>query len=133
MTKILVVDDDEPIRDTLRALLEDNDHIVREVTTGEAALEALEALRETSERYVVLLDLIMPGMDGVAVLRAVLSDRRLSAQHAYLVVTAGGARDVTRAEPLLAELNGRIVTKPFDVDTLLQAINAAALQLSDSA
>jgi CheY-like chemotaxis protein len=126
MARVLVVDDDEPIRDTLRVLLEDYDHIVHEATNGEAALDIL---RSTSDRFVVLLDLIMPGLDGVAVLRAVSADSRLSTQHAYVLVSAGGASDIARAEPLLATLQGRVVNKPFDMDTLLDAVDAAARRL----
>jgi CheY-like chemotaxis protein len=127
MAQVLVVEDDKPIRDTLRILLEDSEHTVREVSTGEAALEVL---RTTDIRFVVLLDLIMPGMDGASVLRAVCADPGLSSQHAYLVVSAGSARDLEPVAPLLAVLRGQIVPKPFDLDTLLQAIAAAERQLS---
>lgn len=126
MARILVVDDDEPIRDTLRVLLEDNDHIVREAENGAAALDILRA---TSERYVVLLDLIMPVMDGVATLSAVCADPRLRAQHVYLLVSAGGPSDIARAEPFLSTLHGRVVNKPFDMDIILDAVDAATRQL----
>jgi CheY-like chemotaxis protein len=126
MARVLVVDDDEPIRDTLRVLLEENDHIVHEASSGEAALDILRA---TSDRFVVLLDLIMPGLDGVGVLQAVYADSRLSVQHAYILVSAGGAGDIARAEPLLATLQGSVVNKPFDMDTLLDAVDAAARRL----
>jgi two-component system nitrogen regulation response regulator NtrX len=126
MARVLVVDDDEPIRDTLRVLLEESNHIVYEASSGEAAIDIL---RNTPYRFVVLLDLIMPGLDGVAVLRAVSADSRLSLQHAYILVSAGGAGDIARAEPLLTTLQGRAVNKPFDMDTLLDAVEAAARQL----
>jgi CheY-like chemotaxis protein len=130
MAHVLVVEDDEAIRESLRDLLEDTDHTMSEVATGEAALEVL---RNTTQRFVVLLDLILPGMDGASVLRTVCADPHLSSQHAYLVVSAGSTRDFEQAEPLLAVLHGQLVPKPFDVETLLGAIAAAELQLNGTA
>lgn len=126
MTQVLVVEDDALVRDTLRMLLEDTEHSVRECSTGESALDAL---RGTSERYVVLLDLIMPGLDGVSLLRTVCADPQLSSQHAYIVVTAGSPRSLDEVRPLLNALQGQMVPKPFDVDTLLQAITVAERRL----
>jgi len=63
---VLVVDDEETIRESLRGVLEDEGHQVAEAATGEEALEFF------SKHAVdlVLLDIWLPGMDGVAVLQA---------------------------------------------------------------
>ncbi|HQN40140.1 MAG TPA: response regulator, partial [Thermoanaerobaculia bacterium] len=62
---VLVVDDEKAIRDSLRMILEFEDYRVDEAADGDAAL------RRVAERLpdAVLLDIKMPGLDGLAVLR----------------------------------------------------------------
>lgn len=129
MARVLVVDDDEPIRGIVRLLLEENQHTVEEASNGEAALATLRA---ATNRYVVLLDLIMPEMDGVAVLDAVCADPDLRGRHAFLVISAGGTSDRERAAPLLESLHGQFVAKPFDIEFLLRVISEAAASLGSS-
>src|SRR5260221_5663693 len=64
---ILVVDDDDAIRETLRFALEDAGYQVSEAAEGMAALRLLRATRD---RMWVLLDLMMPGLDGAGELGA---------------------------------------------------------------
>ncbi|HEY7358104.1 MAG TPA: response regulator, partial [Ktedonobacterales bacterium] len=66
MTHILIVDDDSAIRDTLREALEDEGYEVAEAADG---IAGLERLRASQENMVVLLDQLMPKLDGVGVLR----------------------------------------------------------------
>jgi two-component system NtrC family response regulator len=67
MTSILIVDDDAAIREALSEALSDLGHTPAAVTGGEAALSWLERHRADA----VLLDLRMPGMDGMEVLRRI--------------------------------------------------------------
>ncbi|MGA9753309.1 MAG: sigma-54 dependent transcriptional regulator [Acidobacteriota bacterium] len=62
--RILVVDDEEGIRNTLRQILEDEGYDVEEAGTGESAL----GLLESRDYEVVLLDVWLPGIDGLQVL-----------------------------------------------------------------
>ena len=62
--RILVVDDEEGIRNTLRQILEDEGYDVEEAETGESAL----GLLESRDYEVVLLDVWLPGIDGLQVL-----------------------------------------------------------------
>lgn len=126
MARVLVVDDDEPIRDILRVLLEESQHTVEEAADGAVALALLRA---ATERYVVLLDLIMPDMGGVAVLEVVCADPNLRQRHAFLVISAGGTSDREQAAQLLESLRGQFVPKPFDIEVLLRAIDGAAASL----
>jgi CheY-like chemotaxis protein len=64
---VLVVDDDVAIRHALRLLLEDEGLAVAEAADGRAALAILRA---ASDHYVVLLDQMMPQLDGFGVLSA---------------------------------------------------------------
>ncbi len=65
--KILIIDDEKNIRLTLRDILEDDGHQVVEAGSGEAGLDLLK--RESAD--LVLLDVRLPGMDGVEVLKAI--------------------------------------------------------------
>src|SRR6516165_4584281 len=61
VTQVLVVDDDDAIRETLRSVLEDAGYTVVEDHDG---LAAVQRLRRSRTPMVVLLDLMMPGLDG---------------------------------------------------------------------
>ena len=63
---IFVVDDDAPLRGLMRALLEDRSYAVQEFESGKALLEALD-----DNPSLILLDVIMPGLDGVETLKRV--------------------------------------------------------------
>ena len=127
VTRVLVVDDDEGIRETIRFALEDVGYAVAEAADG---LTALQRLRAGKERMVVVLDLMMPGLDGAGVLGAVAADARLSSQYAFVLMTAN-TRTLTLAfATLLQNLSIPVLAKPFDVDVLLNAVAAAAHRLA---
>jgi CheY-like chemotaxis protein len=123
VTRVLVVDDDEGIRETIRFALEDMGYTVTEAADG---LTALQRLRAGKERMVVVLDLMMPGLDGAGVLGVVAADARLSSQYSFVLMTAN-TRTLTLAfATLLQNLSIPVLAKPFDVDVLLNAVAAAA-------
>jgi CheY-like chemotaxis protein len=127
---ILVVDDDDAIRETLRFALEDAGYQVSEAAEGMAALRLL---RSTRERMVVLLDLMMPGLDGAGVLGAVAGDHQLATKHSYILVTAN-TRTLTLAfANLLSNLHVPTLRKPFDIDDLLKAVARASDRLAEEA
>lgn len=67
---ILIVDDEQTIRDTVRGILEDEDFYARSASDGENALESIaDELPD-----LVLLDIWMPGMDGLQVLKKIKQD-----------------------------------------------------------
>ncbi|MBF6589727.1 MAG: response regulator [Ktedonobacterales bacterium] len=127
MVRVLIVDDDQAIRETLRFLLEDAGHHVAEAADG---LAALNDLRRTEDRTVVLLDLMMPKLDGAGVLGAVAGDRRLSSQHAYALVTATHQTLSLAFMNLLSSLSVPMVRKPFDIDALLDLVERMADRLN---
>jgi CheY-like chemotaxis protein len=126
---VLVVDDDAAIRQALHLLMEDAGHDVLEAGNGQ---EALDCLRVTPHRLVTLLDVQMPVLDGLAVLRTVSQDQRLASQHAYILVTAYPDRLLSNfvATLLTTQLAVPLVRKPFDVDAMLAAVAAAARRLT---
>ena len=114
MTSLLIVEDDGPLRRALGTTLRANGFGVVEADSGEEGLRANTAQRPD----VILLDLALPGMDGMAVLREI----RTSSQVPVVVLTV---RD--RREDKVAALDGGAddyVTKPFDTDELLARIRA---------
>lgn len=123
---VLVIDDDDEIRETLRFVLEDTDYLVLEAPDGEVGLEALRASKRP---LVVLLDLMMPRFDGLAVLRALRDDPPLARQHRYILITANGQTFAPPLSTLLEMLDVPVVRKPFDIDSLLEAVARAALRL----
>ncbi len=127
MADVLIADDDADLRATLRAILEDEGHRVTEASTGQTTLVALRAARVGC---VTLLNLAMPDLDGVAVLRAVQRDAALRQRHVYVVLSANTGALWQSAQPLIAALDGFMVRKPFDIDEFLSVINEAAARLS---
>jgi CheY-like chemotaxis protein len=125
MPQVLVVDNDEAIRETARFLLEDEGYEVIEAPDGAAALDLL---RMSDQPMVVLLDIVMPRLSGVELLQLVGRDERLIC-HAFVVWTA--SRVPVPAE-LLASLDAPLVPKPFDVDELLEVVARAAERLDEA-
>ena len=108
-SRALVVDDDPDARLLLTTLLEGS---VEEVRTAEDGVQAL-ALLEDFEPGVILLDLVMPRMDGITFLRALRADPRYS-RTPVLVVTS---KELTTAETVVLDrTTSGVVTKKRGAD-----------------
>jgi len=114
---VLIVDDHPVVRQGLRALLEVQDGIVvaDEAADGDAALALAAALRPD----IVLLDLKLPGMDGIAVLSA-LRERRVASR--VLVLTS--ATDPDSASLAVRAGAAGVLYKDVDPDALVRAIRS---------
>lgn len=124
---VLIVDDDDSIRETLRLALEEEGH---EVVDAKDGASAIVAMRAAPQSLVVLLDHIMPGVDGVSMLRSLSTERELLQRHAYVLITASAR--IARLEEELGALPMSpvaIVRKPFDLDTLFAAVREASQRL----
>jgi len=114
-SRILIVDDDEGTREALEEILED-DYDVACVAEGRVALEKLN--REDFD--LVLLDLIMPGMDGIETLKRIKAfDKQIDV---IMVSATDRAREATAA---ITSGAYDYITKPFDTDAILTAIERA--------
>jgi CheY-like chemotaxis protein len=124
--EVLVVDDDPDIRHALRFLLEHDGYSVHEATNGQ---RALDVLRTSPRRMVVLLDVRMPDVTGLEVLEQV-AEQLVLARHAYILLTGqfGQTMSLDAAE-LVAQLAIPVITKPFDLSKLLSAVESAAARL----
>lgn len=128
MVSVLVVDDDPAIRKMLREVLELEGYTV---STAEHGGPALDHMRASPERLVVLLGLVMPFVDGEQVLEAVAADALLAARHRIIMVTMAVRRATEgRVAELRRRLDVPLVPKPFTVAQLLQSVEHAAASIS---
>jgi CheY-like chemotaxis protein len=78
---------------------------------------------------VVLLDLMMPGMDGYAVLETVAAEAPLARRHVYMLFSASRKTLPLRVAEVLKPLTVTTLFKPFDLDAVLAAVQKAASTL----
>src|SRR5262245_37785025 len=110
---ILVVEDDPELRTLFAQILADQGYAVRTAGDGQAALRQLEA--EPAD--LILLDMLMPVMDGHAFREAQMADRRW---HAIPVIVVSATSEfLDEGETLGAKA---ILGKPFDFDELLALV-----------
>ena len=115
--QVLVVDDDQAIREMVSAILEDEGYSVRTAADGLEALAAIDAIRDQDPECprVMLLDMRMPELDGWGVARR-LQERGLRIP--IVVMTA--ARD---ARQWAGEIGAdAYLAKPFQLDDLIEAV-----------
>ena len=113
--RILVVDDQQDIRDMTALVLSGAGYRVDTVASGESALSTLE-----QERFdLVLLDINMPGMDGWETLRLIRCDEDLTGLPVVMFSVKGEIRDKIES---LQEGAVDFVTKPFVVDDLIERV-----------
>ena len=118
MSKILVVDDHEEIRDALSAILDEEGHDVVHAENGVIALDMA-----TSEMPdVILLDIAMPQMDGLEVLRRLKADPKTESIAVIMVTAQGDRHAMVRA----VQLGTRdYITKPWETGEVEMCVNWA--------
>ena len=115
---VLLADDNEATCTLITALLQ-NDFIVDVARDGGEALERLK----TRQYSVILLDLLMPVVDGYAVLDFLRAERPDLLQSVLVVTASLGSREMQR----LGDYNvRRVIAKPFEVDALYYAVRECA-------
>lgn len=120
--KILIVDDDPDMRDALTIILESQDY---EIVTAQDGLEALAALR-AEKPDLMLLDLLMPKMDGFAVLKELQDGRWDKYRNIPIVVLSSVREEASRRryelETALELKVDDYVEKPVSPDVLLKRV-----------
>jgi two-component system response regulator (stage 0 sporulation protein F) len=112
--KILIVDDEDPIRTILKNELSDHGFDVAEADGGQAALEKMNA----SKPDLVILDVRMPGMDGLQVLKAI---REKNLANKVIMLTAVDELKVARESVELGAND--FMTKPFQFKNMYACID----------
>ena len=112
---VFVVDDDDDIRESLEVLLRLHGYHVATAADGAEALQRLRAL--STLPCLILLDLMMPGMNGFE-LRTAMDESQELAHIPVVVITGAGALVAERATAMRLD----VLRKPFEPLTLLQTV-----------
>lgn len=115
MKRILIIDDDPDIVELIKKRLEANDY---KVETSEEGFSGLEAIRRNPPDLIIL-DVMMPKLDGFHLCRMVKFDERFG--HIPIILLT--ARHKKEDKQIGEEVNADVyITKPFDSDQLLLAV-----------
>jgi CheY-like chemotaxis protein len=126
MAKILIVDDEEHVRAALKQVLERAGYEVSVAATGHEGLELMK--KEGAD--LVITDVIMPGIDGIATARQIREKYR----NTRIIVISGGGKtapepyepDAISTRSYLASASSagadRTLAKPFDREEILRAV-----------
>lgn len=121
MARILVVDDERDVATMLKFMLEKDGHVVETAHDGRAALNALGLETGDGHRPVpdlVILDVMMPELDGPAVCARMFEDARTKAVPVLMLTAKGAMRDLHALTPNVAAH----IDKPFDPRALRELI-----------
>lgn len=116
MASIVIIDDDPQLRKSLARLLADDGHEVKGLGTGEAGVEYLKNHRTD----LVILDLRLPGMDGMETFQEI---KRIDPKLPVIIMTAYGTTETA----IEATKQGAFdyVLKPFEVKSFLKIVDEA--------
>jgi CheY-like chemotaxis protein len=112
---VLIAEDDEPLRSSLRRLLEQQGYTCAEAGDGSQAVDVVRAALPRC----VLLDIGMPGLDGFAVARQLRSDPRTRGTRIHIM---SGRSDSSAQEAARRAGCEALLTKPIDVDVLTRLV-----------
>jgi len=120
--RVLIVDDNDDIRLSLRMVLEDADYLVSEAADGQAALDILI---ENDEPLLIVLDHHMPRMNGPELLQHIDQHPALARHRAFIFMSA--VHDpMADIAPLFARLPLSILQKPFDITDVTDLVGRLA-------
>jgi two-component system, OmpR family, alkaline phosphatase synthesis response regulator PhoP len=122
---VLVVDDDSGIRDLLEGLLKEEGYNVAAARNGREALELLEKRADLGP-HVILLDLMMPILDGYAVMKTLAGNPQLRDSHAIIVMSAA-----QRLSESHFDIANALLPKPFAVDDVLETVSQWTRRISN--
>ena len=120
---VLIVDDNDFNRELVKDILEDEDITVYEAEDGSSAIELLES-EQADDIDVVLMDMRMPGMDGIETTKIIRAKNRKCMEVPIIAMTSDGFEtDIGMLQK--AGMNG-LISKPVDVNTLVEHITKLA-------
>ena len=121
MAKVLIVDDDEEIRALLQDMLVEEGHQVDTARDGQEALDRLHL----ESGWVILLDIMMPNVDGREVIRQLEVNFSLRDRNKVALMSAGGRLAQERLN-LTSNVVQALLPKPFDLDDVLAVVSRLA-------
>jgi CheY-like chemotaxis protein len=126
--QVLIVDDDQGIRETMSLILREEGYDLYEAADG---AEALEKMLGIADSLVVLLDMWMPVMDGETTLLAALAHDTVWSRTCFIVVTANPQMISPPVRELIALHHIPLLVKPFDIDELVEMVHDRAQRFGD--
>jgi len=115
--KILLVDDNKDLRTDFRLWYEEYD-----ITEASCAQEALDILKKPNDLDLIILDVQMPGLDGISALEKI---KALAPEKSVIIMTGFSTKD-TAIHALMGRADNYI-EKPFDLKTMREAIEKELL------
>ena len=119
MPKILIVDDELAMRDLLKEALEEFEDKGVELLTAENGEEAIESIK-AEKPELVILDVMMPGMNGFEVCNTVKNELGMKNVYIMMLTTAGQEYNKQKGKDVGADI---FITKPFDPDELIKKVS----------
>jgi len=116
MQRVLIIDDDETVRDVLQSFLANKGFEVTLAVDGQSGIDCIKS----SSFDIILTDLIMPGINGIEILKEIST---LNIKTPVLVITAFGTVQTAVEAMKLGAFE--YVTKPFNLDEIMIVINKA--------
>ncbi len=116
MARILIIDDEDELRSTLRQMLEHAGHEVTEAANGAEGIR----LYEQDTHDLIITDIIMPEKEGV---ETIIALRRADPDLPIIAISGGGRLEATDFLTMAKKLGARhTLSKPFRRDQLLEAV-----------
>lgn len=115
--RILSIEDDPEMRGLIQLIFERQGHRVIGAKQGEFGLEFLRSLKPD----VLLLDLMLPDIDGWEIYHQMKADKELSKMPVIIVSARDQEQDAAAGNFVIG--NDRFVSKPFEVRDLINAVN----------
>lgn len=114
---VMIVEDDRDVRETIQEILEDNDYVALGAANGAEALAELRGTTTAKRPGLILLDMMMPIMDGWELREALTADESLRDIPVVVLTAHASAPDVA------ARLNAAgYLRKPVSLRTLLDTV-----------
>ena len=117
--RILSIEDHPEMRGLIQLIFERQGHHVISVKSGEFGLEMLKSLRPD----VLLLDLMLPDVDGWEIYSQMKEDEELAQVPVIIVSARSASQDAKRGRKVIG--NDRYVEKPFEISNLISIVNDA--------
>ncbi len=128
MTYTMIVEDDADTRAIIQLALNDAGCPTLEATDG---IQALAIARDNPQPLIILLDIGLPQLDGLDVLRQI-TQQPVTYQRAYILMTAYTPTKYAEINDILTQLQVQVLNKPFDMDVLVSTVQQAETTLASS-
>ena len=114
----MIVEDDEDLLENISLILESEGYEIIQASNGKIALDHLRQLSENERPNCIVLDLMMPVMDGKTFMETLIRESPDLARIPILIASARGHVD----EDLVKLPSVKTIRKPFNIDVFLQTV-----------